>query len=303
MRWRKLGHVFASAGQHGWMTSYAGVPFAEHIEGDLFRIYFTSRDGQGRSHVGWLELDIRRPNRILRRAEEPLLEPGDLGSFDDAGTTLSCVVQHGGKRYVYYIGWSLRRSVPYHLAIGLAVGASDGPIPSVTRLPGPIVERNHIDPLFCTAPHVIHENGIWRMWYVSGTGWPEMGGALVPAYHTRYAESENGVDWRRTGLVALETAGDEFGFSRPSVVHDKDHYLMWYSCRARSHPYRLGFARSPDGRIWTRGDGDEGLEPSADGWDAEMICYPHVFDHAGDRYMVYCGNEFGRTGFGLAVRV
>jgi hypothetical protein len=32
-----------------------------------------------------------------------------------------------------------------------------------------------------------------------------------------------------------------------------------------------------------------------------MIQYPHVFDHNGERYMLYIGNEYGKTDFGLAV--
>jgi hypothetical protein len=32
-----------------------------------------------------------------------------------------------------------------------------------------------------------------------------------------------------------------------------------------------------------------------------MIEYPCVFDHKGARYMLYAGNGYGRTGFGLAV--
>ncbi len=32
-----------------------------------------------------------------------------------------------------------------------------------------------------------------------------------------------------------------------------------------------------------------------------MVAYPHVFEHRGARWMLYCGNGFGRTGFGLAV--
>jgi len=31
------------------------------------------------------------------------------------------------------------------------------------------------------------------------------------------------------------------------------------------------------------------------------ICYPYVFDHAGSRYMLYNGNGYGRTGFGIAI--
>ena len=32
-----------------------------------------------------------------------------------------------------------------------------------------------------------------------------------------------------------------------------------------------------------------------------MVCYPYVFDHAGNRYMLYNGNGYGRTGFGMAI--
>ena len=40
---------------------------------------------------------------------------------------------------------------------------------------------------------------------------------------------------------------------------------------------------------------------SKTGWDSEMICYPYVFDRKGERYMLYNGNGYGKTGFGLAV--
>jgi hypothetical protein len=34
---------------------------------------------------------------------------------------------------------------------------------------------------------------------------------------------------------------------------------------------------------------------------SEMIQYPFVFDHDGERYMLYNGNGYGRTRVGLAV--
>ena len=281
------------------MASHAGLPIAEPIAGDRYRIYFTSRDADGRSHVGWLEIDLNRPDQLLRLSETPLLGPGTSGTFDDAGVTMSSLVCHGGKRYAYYIGWNLRKT-PYHLSIGLALGTNT-PEPTVTRLPAPIIDQSVVDPLFCTAPCVRYENGQWRMWYVSGTGWPEEHGKVVPAYNTRYAESEDGLDWTRSGRVVLATRGNEFGFSRSSILFDGETYLMWYSVRGRDMPYRLGFARSVDGLAWVREDESAGLEPSADGWDSEMIAYPYVFDHGADRYMLYCGNGYGRTGFGLAV--
>ena len=44
-----------------------------------------------------------------------------------------------------------------------------------------------------------------------------------------------------------------------------------------------------------------GIDVSPTGWDSDMIEYPCVFEHKGRRYMLYAGNKFGATGFGLAV--
>ena len=80
---------------------------------------------------------------------------------------------------------------------------------------------------------------------------------------------------------------------------------MFYSYRSHVAPttYRLGYAFSEDGLVWERRDRSVGLEPSDDGWDSEMLCYPCVFDWEGETWMLYNGNGYGRTGFGVARRV
>ena len=300
MRWRRLGRVFCSEGQHAWMTTHAQTPFAERIDGGLHRIYFTARDAANRSHVGWLELDIARPDRVLRLCREPLLAPGAAGAFDDAGAMMSCVVCDGDMRHFFYTGWSVRTSVPYHLAIGAANGPRAGENPIANKLPGPVVERSPADPLFCASPAVLLEGGLWRMWYVSAVGWPVVRGRITPSYDIRYGESDDGIEWRRSGRVALKLERDEVGFSRPCVVRDGQAYVMWCSVRAQDGGYRLTCARSADGRDWIRDDAHAQLEPSTGAWDAEMVAYPQVFTHGDDQYLLYCGNGYGRAGFGLA---
>ena len=119
-------------------------------------------------------------------------------------------------------------------------------------------------------------------------------------YHIKYAESRDGINWQREGLVAIGFADDqEYAISRPSVIRDNDLWKMWYSFRGQS--YRIGYAESADGRQWRRLDTQVGIDVSTTGWDAEMIEYPFVFDHQGQRYMLYNGNGYGKTGFGLAV--
>jgi hypothetical protein len=284
------------------MASHAQVPFAEQIDGDLFRIYFTSRDAQNRSHITWLEFDIKRPGHILRLADAPLLAPGRLGGFDDCGAMMSWLVSHNGKRHLYYIGWNTRATVPFHVSIGLATGATADKDPAFAPFPGPVLDRDTVDPFFCSNPCVLVADGRWRMWYLGGLGWVGVPTGISASYDVRYAESDDGIHWQRRPQPAIGLeAADELAIARPSVLRDGSGYLMWYCTRTRARPYRLGFARSADGIAWSRYDGEAGLEPAADGWDSDMIAYPHVFDHDGVRYMLYCGNGFGRTGFGLAV--
>ena len=49
-----------------------------------------------------------------------------------------------------------------------------------------------------------------------------------------------------------------------------------------------------------RDDAKAGIDVSEEGWDAEMISYPHVFELDGKIYMFYLGNQVGREGFGMA---
>ena len=55
MRWRKLGRIFKAAGQQPWMQSHTSMPFAEPLDSNRLRIWFTPRDEQNRSHLAWLE--------------------------------------------------------------------------------------------------------------------------------------------------------------------------------------------------------------------------------------------------------
>ncbi|HEY5774234.1 MAG TPA: hypothetical protein VIS75_16465, partial [Chitinophagaceae bacterium] len=61
------------------------------------------------------------------------------------------------------------------------------------------------------------------------------------------------------------------------------------------------YAYSDDLRSWQRDDDNAGLDVSNEGWDSEMLCYPHIFSCDEKIYLLYNGNEFGRFGFGLAV--
>lgn len=298
MKWRKAGLIFEPPRNLGWMVTHAALPCADRV-GDDYRIYFSGRDDQGRSRIGYFDANLDDSARVLRVSEEPVVGLGPLGTFDDHGVTSSWIVSRDGAKYLYYTGWNLGVTVPFYFFVGLAVSTDEGKsFQKVSR--GPVLERCDVDPFLTASPCVLIEGGVWRMWYVSGTGWDATSNGPRHSYHIKYAESVDGVQWRRKGIICIDYASpEEYAIARPCVVKDRGGYRMWYSCRGQR--YRLGYAESADGIGWTRKDQEAGLDVSAGDWDAEMVAYPFVFDHGGKRYMLYNGNGYGQTGIGLAV--
>lgn len=297
-RWIKKGLVFSPRPTGDWLRSHAALPVADE-SGDAWRVYFSGRDSQGRAQVGYFEIDLDDIGTIARVSEEPVIGLGPLGAFDDSGVTTSWIVNHDQKKYHYFSGWSLGVTVPFYFYIGLAVSEDGGQ--TYQRIsPAPILDRNTVDPYLTASPCVLHEPGIWRMWYVSGTGWEIKDSRPRHRYHIKYAESADGIHWDREGIVCIDyQSREEYAIARPCVMKSGEIYKMWYSCRGDS--YRIGYAESFDGIKWTRKDNESGIDVSASGWDSEMVAYPYVFEHRGVHYMFYNGNDYGRTGIGLAV--
>ncbi len=300
MYWHKQGVIFSPSGQYPWARTHAALPVASNLGSGRYRVYFASRDEHNRSHVGQVEFDIAAPKQTLRIVDKPILSPGPLGHFDDHGVYPASIVEHDANLFMYYIGWNPGvRSPLFYATIGLAVSEDSGE--SFRKMfAAPIMARSEHDPCLVTSPCVLKDNGIWRMWYVSGFKWEEADGQLHSYYHVKYAESKDGIQWERNGVVSIDLQPGERNVARPCVLREGDNYRMWYSYD-KGEGYRIGYAESSDGYAWTRKDDEVGIEPSSSGWDSEALAYPWVFADGGDKYMLYNGNGFGRDGFGLAL--
>lgn len=261
-------------------------------------IYFSTRDGQGRARVARSRLEINGDRIAVAEIEpEPVLDLGELGTFDDRGVTTACLATWDGAKYLYYSGWSLGRTVPFYFYIGLAISGDGETFERAS--PAPVLGRRVGDPYLTASPWVLIESGVWKMWYVSGTGWTAGDGG-EPRHHylIKYCESQDGIVWSE-GRVCVDFEPGEYALGRPCVVNDGDLYRMWFA--ARGDRYRLAYAESDDGIEWTRHDDRAGPGPSSAGWDSEMVEYPLVFDRGGVRHMLYNGNGYGETGIGHAV--
>lgn len=301
-KWKKLGKIFEPDNNYSWMISHASVPFIDRLKADEYKIYFSSRDKKNRSLTGWVKIDMHNPLKIKSISTKPILALGKPGFFDEDGIMGCQILNIKGKKYLYYIGWNKAVNVPFKNAIGLAI-SENGKIFEKFSC-GPILDRSIYDPCFVASLCVIQEKGKYKMWYLSCVDWKLLSNSVTHFYHIKYAESIDRINWKREGIVAIDFKyKNEHAISVPRVIKEDGIYKMWYSYRAgpKSLTYRIGYAESLDGIKWTRKDEEVGLDVSDSGWDSEMICYPYIFDHNGKRYMLYNGNGYGKTGFGLAI--
>jgi hypothetical protein len=298
-RWNKLGVVYPGPVNSPWARSHAALPVPDVRTANHVRVFFSSRDAEGRAQIGAGTLDLAASIVSLTPDSSPVVTFGGPGAFDESGVTSSCLVRAGGATFLYYTGWTRGVTVPFYFYIGLAISEDDKTFRKYSL--APIVDRSGVDPFLTASPWVLIDDGLWRMWYVSAVKWAIEDGRPKHYYHVRYAESTDGIAWRRPGTVCIDFSSPaEYAIGRPCVIKDGDGtYRMWYSYRGTC--YRIGYAESSDGIRWRRLDDRAGIDVSSEGWDSEMNEYPAVFDCAGRRYMLYNGNGYGLTGIGLAV--
>lgn len=298
--WEKKGLIIKPQEGISWMSHYAGPSFAELVNGDILRIYVSGRDSGNISRIGIVDVDAKDMRTIINISPEPIFNTGELGCFDERGVSYPWIVDSGGQRYLYYVGWVKGGICGFQNFVGLAISKDGGN--SYQRVSkAPIIGRTNSEPVGSGSVAVRKEGDLWRLWYTSFEKWQEVNGKKEPFYHIKYAESSNGIQWDRQGQVAIDFKdSQEHVICKPMIVKDDSLYRMYYSYRSLGHTYRIGYATSLDGISWERLDGDLGMDVSKEGWDSEMIEYSYIFDYKDERYMIYNGNQYGKTGLGLA---
>ncbi len=285
-----------------WAKSHACVPTALLID-DFIRIYFAPRNDAGQSIPVFV--DITPETFEIIRFGDPILDLGEVGTFDDGGIMPCSVVKTEDRIFMYYVGWNPGVSVPYRNAIGLCVSDDNGV--SFHRLhQGPVVGRNTHEPFFTASPEVVFDDGHWKMWYASSTGFVETANGYSPLYHIKLATSRDGIHWERPNISCISPSRPHECTARPSVLKEGNKYRMWYCHRGSfdyrdgNESYQIGYAESEDGQNWNRNDDDIGFNVGSSEHDNLMTCYPNVLRLNQTLAMFYNGNSFGKNGI-LAV--
>jgi hypothetical protein len=314
MKWQKLGQIFdfEKSPFKKEYVSHAQSPQALVLE-DRVRVYFSTRkaDEPGRflSYVQYIDYDFDF-TKIINHSKHDVIKLGKIGCFDEHGIFPLSPTKVGTKLYSYTNGISRRVSVAVETGVGYAVSSDDGK--TYEKLgDGPILTNSVNEPFMVGDPFVRIFNNKFHMFYIYGTKWseeaPEHPSERV--YKIGHAVSEDGItDWQRTGKhIITDKINENECQALPTVIKMGKRLHMYFCYRhmvgfrdEKGKGYRLGYAYSDDLVKWTRDDDQAGIELSGSGWDSQMMCYPNIFECNKQVYLLYNGNNFGKSGFGIA---
>ena len=302
--WRKLGCLYSPEGKtrHPKLLTHAANPLAVHLEEDIYRIFYSGRDAQNRSSVGAVDINILT-QEIVTDHPEPFFLHGEAGSFYADGVSIGCIYDNQDATYMLFMGWQSPADSHWRGDIGRLRLTTDRQLHLDQTTP--FISSNAVDPISLSYPWVLHNSeqksaSRYRMWYGSTKSWDAGNGEML--HVIKEAHSEDGEHWLRDGVTLPNELGVAQAFSRPTVFKATNNSLhMWFSYRSGDGtPYRIGYAYQHNQQPWTLALDTAGINVSDTGWDAEMIEYPFVFLHKEQLYLLYNGNGYGKSGFGLA---
>ena len=302
MKWQSLGSIFNPKKYLKWVESHAWVPTPIIIKDDKVRIFFAGRDKENHSNIGYFDISLKDPKKILKVSKTPVLKKGRLGCFDDSAAIPSQIIRIKKKYFLYYVGWTRGVTVPYISSIGLAI-AKNLNAKFERYSEAPIIGKSNLDPIFTASCFVEKIKKKFRMIYTSNKSWKN-DKFFTPNYNLKYAYSKDGIKWQTTDRFLLKkNIINEIAITRPWILKEKKKKLLFYSYKNyknQGRNYKIGVATNHKD-IWKRKDANLKINNKEDQFDNYMQEYAGIVKYNKNYYMFYNGNNYGEKGVGLAI--
>jgi hypothetical protein len=294
MVWRRIGWLEVPSSRPSWWVSHAAIPTVISSDGSNIRLAVSTRDLQQRSSAAQIQIEVEQDSiQLVAIRDEPLLEPGSPGTFDESGVNITYCTTRDGELSAWYHGWFLRQSGGWLNAIGVAKGSSESRLARVSR--APVFDRSIDDPTSIAYPFWYQFPWGRVLFYCTYEeyGVPPKGESY--SYKVKFAPE---VGYPRSSPLLPHLATDQ-AQSRPTIALVGDVYRMFLS--VKGNRYRIACSESRDGKVWKWSSDEWSLWPLGSGGEVEEVAYSYVFWHQGSLKMLYNGDRHGETGFGVAV--
>jgi len=283
-------------GSAGTWDSRASGPTSVIYHNGMYKAWLFGVDDTDTGKIGY----ATSTNGIewIKYENNPVLVPGIQGEWDDSNADHACVLIIDNVYKMWYMGEDENSA-----RIGYAT-SSDG-INWDKYAGNPVLDLGSPgswDENEVMHPCVVFDGNIYHMWY-NGYG--------QDVQRTGYATSEDGVNWtKHAGNPALTLgdpmAWDDYMLALSGVIFKDNEYKMWYTggdgTDEDSKYFRIGYATSPDGIIWSKYEDNPVLDIGDAGmWDSVGVVTSAVmFDTTMNIYKMWYGGldgSYGRTGY------
>ena len=170
-RWEKLGQIYTPGTiRHPKLVSHAANPLPIHLDGDVYRVFFSGRDDQNRSSIGAVYIDILQ-RRVITEHQHPFFEHGPEGTFFADGLSIGNSYSINGLRYMLFMGWQAPYNEHWRGDIGRLIVS-----PNLATLKldsnSPLMSSDTTDPISLSYPWVLNNyDSNYAMWYGSTKTW------------------------------------------------------------------------------------------------------------------------------------
>jgi predicted GH43/DUF377 family glycosyl hydrolase len=262
---RKPTVVYDGALYHMWFSG---------LDGANWRIgYATSSDG-----IAWAKY---AGNSCLGTSGNGcVLDIGPSGSWEDVGVVEAGAYYDGSMFHIWYSGTDG--------SVGRTGYATSQDGINWTRCPAnPVIHEESPgfwDGLHAYTPMVIHDSGLYHMWY---------SGRDATNYRIGYATSPDGITWKKKpSTPAVDTGGagswEEWYVNGPSVIFNGTAYQLWYT-GSNGVNAKVGYATSADGLSWSKNPANPVMNNGPGPWDSVHAAAPSVVYDGISYHMWYCG--------------
>lgn len=300
MNFEKIGCIFTPKEVNSWWHSHAMAPAPIQINNQEIRIYMGCWSIDGISRIGYIDVDAKDPTKVINIAVQPVLSIGEKGCFDENGVFPGHVTKIKDQILLYYTGFQLGQKIPHYNFGGLAISQNGKDFSKVSK--APVLDRADEGLCVRAGQSILQHHDIYHTCYSAGSGWVEVGGKNRPTYDVFYQTSSKLNEFNKSGNIIVHcNHKEEHGLGRPQLVRLSNCYYVFYTRRMLDMKYSFGYAYSDDLLRWERRDQTINLHHGKKGeFDSEMIYFPAFIQTDYGSYLFYSGNEFGKSGLGVA---
>jgi predicted GH43/DUF377 family glycosyl hydrolase len=281
--WNKhAGNPVLDAGAGGaWDDAGVSSPDVL-VDGTGYHMWYNGYDGT-HTRIGYA---TSTDGAIWQKhAENPVLNVGAGGAWDDAGVSSPSVLYDGRQYHIWYAGYD-----GGYLSIGYAT--SFDRVTWDQDAQNPVLDMGASgawDDASVSSPDVLHDGTIYRMFYTGYDGDHSKIGYAMGLMQSDPPHIDQ-TDWvKYPAHTDLESP-----VSHPSALFSEDTYHLWY-VREHEAQRSICYAQSSNGVTWENYPGNPVLRDGigAD-WDGEFVSQPSVlYDGAGYHmwYAAYDGTS------------